>query len=87
MMIQKSSQLHSPPPRGHGDNFIVNLGGGRACLETGRVFLSQIYEWVTSLVGAGNRSAKVFIIVWRLIEHRSHLDLMIIKQYLLTTKP
>ena len=32
-------------------------------------------------------SAKVFVIVWELTEHRGSLDLIIIKQYLLTTKP
>ena len=47
----------------------------------------KIYEWVTSFVGAGNMSAKVFIIVWGLTEHRGHLVIMIIKQYLLITKP
>ena len=48
----------------------------------------KIYERVTSLLGTGNTSAKVFIIVWSLtiIECRGHLDLMITKQYLLTTK-
>ena len=30
---------------------------------------------------------KVFIIVWGLTEHRDYLVLMIIKQYLLSTKP
>ena len=30
---------------------------------------------------------KVFITVWKLIEPRCHLDLMVIKQHLLTTKP
>lgn len=49
----------------------------------------KIYERVTSLLGTGNTSAKVFIIVWSLtiIECRGHLDLMITKQYLFTTKP
>ena len=39
-------------------------------------------EKVMSLVGTGNMSAKVFIIIWELTEHRSHLNLTILKQYL-----
>ena len=39
--VWKHLQLHSPPLRGHGGNFIANLGYGGVCLETGRVFLSQ----------------------------------------------
>ena len=38
-------------------------------------------------MGAWNTSAKVFIIVWGLTEHKGNLVPMIIKQYLLTTKP
>ena len=34
-------------------------------------------------MGTENKSATVFIIVWRLTEHRGHLGLMITKQYLL----
>ena len=82
----KHSQLRSTPPRGHWDSFIVNLGCGGGCSETGRAFLSQVYEWVTGLVGNRNMSAKVFIIVWGLTEHGGHLVLMIIKQCLLTRK-
>ena len=44
-------------------------------------------EWVTSLMGARNTFSKVFIIVKGLTEHKSHLVLMINKQYLLSTKP
>ena len=33
---------------------------------------------VASLMGAGNTSAKVFVIVWKLPEHRGHLDLTIV---------
>ena len=47
----------------------------------------KIYEWATSLMGTKNMSTKVFIVVQRLPENRGHPDLMIIKQYLLTTKP
>ena len=46
----------------------------------------KIYERVTSLVGAGNTSEKVSIIVWGLTEHRGYLVLMGMKQYLLTSK-
>lgn len=38
-------------------------------------------------MGTKNMSTKVFIVVQRLPENRGHPDLMIIKQYLLTTKP
>ena len=38
-------------------------------------------------MGAGNTSAKAFIIVWGPTEHRGHLILKITKQYLLITKP
>ena len=38
-------------------------------------------------MGARNISAKVFVIVWGITEHRGYLVLMIIKQYLLTEKP
>ena len=41
MTVQKHSQLHSALPRGHRDNFIVNLGYGGTGLETGCAFLSQ----------------------------------------------
>lgn len=37
--------------------------------------------------GCGEYIHEVFLIVWRVMAHRGHLDLMIIKQYLLTTKP
>ena len=33
---------------------------------------------VASLMGAGNTSAKVFVVVWRLPEHGGHLDLTIV---------
>ena len=38
-------------------------------------------------MGAENTSDKVFVIAYRLTEHGGHLGLMVIKQYLLTTKP
>lgn len=48
------------PPRGHGDDSMANLGDG----EAGHAFLSEnFYEHVTSLVGAGNMSEKISIIV------------------------
>ena len=37
----KHWQLHSALWRGHWDNFIVNLGNGDACLETGNAFQGQ----------------------------------------------
>ena len=43
------------------------------------------FEWVASLMDTENISIEVFIFAWRLSEHRGHLDLIIIKQYLLTT--
>ena len=36
-------------------------------------------------MGAENTSAKVFIIFWRLVQHRDQLDLKIMKQYLWTS--
>ena len=39
----------------------------------------------TNLLGTENTSAKVFIIVWRLVQHRDQLDLKIMKQYLWTS--
>ena len=56
--------------------------GGRS-LEMGHAFLC----WVTSHMGSRNMSPKVFIIVWGLTEHSGYSVLIIIKQYLLTTKP
>ena len=39
-MIWKHWQLHSAPPRGLWDSFIVNLGREGGCLETGHALLS-----------------------------------------------
>ena len=36
-------------------------------------------------LGTENTSAKVFIIFWRLVQHRDQLDLKIMKQYLWTS--
>ena len=52
-------------------------------MEMGHAFLC----WVTSHMGSRNMSPKVFIIVWGLTEHSGYSVLIIIKQYLLTTKP
>ena len=49
-------------------------------------FLVKMIAWIICLVSARNTSTKVFIFVWGLIEHRSYLILMIIKQCLSTTK-
>ena len=38
-------------------------------------------------MGTRNISAKVFIIVWGITEHRGYMVLIIIKQYLLITMP
>ena len=38
-------------------------------------------------MGTGDISAKVFVTVWRPAKQTGHLDLVIVKQYLLTTKP
>ena len=84
---QELLQLPSTPPRGHWDNVIVNLGYEGRCLATRRASQVKLYEWVASPVGTGNMSGKVFITVWGLTEHRGHLVLMIIKQYLFITKP
>ena len=56
--------------------------GGRS-LEMGHMFL----WWVPSHTSTRNTSPKVFIIVWGLTEHSGYPVLIIIKQYLLTTKP
>ena len=40
-MIENHLKLHSALPKGHCENFIVNLGREGKCLETGDAFLSQ----------------------------------------------
>ena len=60
--------------------------------------LSQIKtdEWAAGLVGTGNISSKVLIVVWRLIDHRGYLvikqdlslmRLRIVKQHLSLQSP
>ena len=72
------NQSHTVPPRGHWGNFVVNPGYGVGAWKQDVHSSVKIHKWVTSLMGAGNTSVKVSIIVWGLTEHRGHLVLMIL---------
>lgn len=85
--IQKNSQLLSAPPRDYWNNFTVNLGHQGKCLEKEGTVLGQDLRMCNQSHGHWEYIKKVFITVWKLIEHRCHQDLMIIKKHLLTAKP